>query len=51
MEAHFRCPNCGRNLTNEELYCYFCEMDLVKLRKKSKDSGKNIQKDKNLEKS
>ncbi|MDP3765348.1 MAG: hypothetical protein Q8R04_02445 [Nanoarchaeota archaeon] len=33
MEKHLKCPNCGRNLTESELYCYFCEFDLAKLRK------------------
>ncbi|MBS3096282.1 hypothetical protein J4480_02475 [Candidatus Woesearchaeota archaeon] len=27
---HSRCPNCGRNLTEDEIYCYFCETDLQK---------------------
>ena len=33
MEKHLTCPNCGRSLTESELYCYFCEFDLAKLRK------------------
>ncbi|HLC62612.1 MAG TPA: hypothetical protein VJI52_06365 [Candidatus Nanoarchaeia archaeon] len=28
-----RCPQCGRSLTPDEIYCYFCELDLSKLRK------------------
>jgi len=28
-----RCPNCGRSLAEEEVYCYFCEMDAIKLKK------------------
>jgi len=29
-----KCPNCGRSLTSDELYCYFCEMSLADLMKK-----------------
>jgi len=29
-----KCPNCGRNLTESELYCYFCETDLAEIEKK-----------------
>jgi len=34
---HARCPNCGRNLTEDELYCYFCEMDVEESKKKNKN--------------
>jgi len=35
MEHHpaEKCPQCGRSLTPDEIYCYFCELDLSKLRK------------------
>ncbi|MBI2101281.1 hypothetical protein HYT53_01610 [Candidatus Woesearchaeota archaeon] len=37
-----KCPNCGRKLTESELYCYFCEMSLPepaeKIRKKDGNS-------------
>lgn len=37
MESHTKCPNCGRSLTESELYCYFCEMDLSEFEKKSRE--------------
>jgi predicted nucleic acid-binding Zn ribbon protein len=41
MESHSKCPNCGRSITENELYCYFYEMDLSELdRKNKKESGK-----------
>ena len=33
-----KCPNCGRELTDDEIYCYFCEMNVYQLRKKQKKS-------------
>jgi len=23
-----KCPHCGRKLTDDEMYCYFCEMEV-----------------------
>gem|GEM_PF-6966000 len=34
------CPNCGRNLTESEIYCYFCEFDLSNLREKEETKRK-----------
>ncbi len=38
MEGHYheRCPNCGRANSEDEIYCYFCEFDLNKLKEKIK---------------
>src|SRR3989338_10692894 len=33
-QNNLKCPNCGRNLTGSELYCYFCETDLAEIEKK-----------------
>ncbi|HLC61234.1 MAG TPA: hypothetical protein VJJ52_07450 [Candidatus Nanoarchaeia archaeon] len=47
MEHHHseKCPQCGRSLTPDEIYCYFCELDLAKLResreKNSEKQSKN----------
>ncbi|MEK6946758.1 MAG: hypothetical protein AABX32_04065 [Nanoarchaeota archaeon] len=44
MEHHHaeKCPQCGRSLTPDEIYCYFCELDLSKLRKlQEKNPGKH----------
>ncbi len=39
MEGHNRCHNCGRSLTENELYCYFCETDSHENGKKHKKSA------------
>jgi len=31
-----KCPNCGRALTESELYCYFCEFEIKKVKHKKK---------------
>ena len=36
MENHSRCPNCGRALTENALFCYFCEPGLPELEKEDK---------------
>ncbi len=41
-----KCPNCGRNLTESELYCYFCETDLAEIEKKKKKEN-SLEKRKN----
>lgn len=52
MEADSKCPNCGRKLTAEELYCYFCEMNLSKLLEENKkQSEKTAANGKNLKNS
>ncbi|MEK6827936.1 MAG: hypothetical protein AABX78_01160 [Nanoarchaeota archaeon] len=28
MKRHSKCPNCGRNLTENEMYCHFCELEI-----------------------
>ncbi len=35
------CPNCGRSLTEDEIYCYFCEFGAENLGKKEKTKTKN----------
>ncbi|MBI2558360.1 hypothetical protein HYW20_03480 [Candidatus Woesearchaeota archaeon] len=39
MEHHSKCQNCGRSLTEDELYCYFCEADLADLTAKNKNKS------------
>ncbi len=39
-----RCPNCGRNLTENEWYCYFCDVDILKLKKEKRSETKNPRK-------
>lgn len=29
-----KCPDCGKNLSHDERYCYFCEGDLSKIKDK-----------------
>lgn len=51
MENHPKCPNCGRNLTESEIYCYFCEFDIAELREKqAKTKTKKTIKKKNKNK-
>jgi hypothetical protein len=38
------CPNCGRNLTESELYCYFCEFKISELKKKELKRKKRLKK-------
>ncbi|MEK6942463.1 MAG: hypothetical protein AABX00_00160 [Nanoarchaeota archaeon] len=33
------CPNCRRSLSDDELYCHFCEIDLEKAKKHSKEEN------------
>ena len=33
------CPNCGRSITQGEVYCYFCELDIEKLKKQQHAHG------------
>jgi len=28
-----KCPNCGRVITDDEIYCYFCDMNISRLKK------------------
>ncbi|HLG24669.1 MAG TPA: hypothetical protein VI564_07105 [Candidatus Nanoarchaeia archaeon] len=28
-----KCPICHRDLTEDELYCYFCELEVSKMKK------------------
>ena len=42
--ANPKCPHCGRELTPDEIYCYFCEMNVYDLWKKQKKSGRKIKK-------
>ncbi len=32
MSNVVRCQNCGRSLTDDEIYCYFCELEIEKLK-------------------
>jgi uncharacterized OB-fold protein len=41
MEHGQRCPNCGRLLTEQEMYCYFCEMNIEELKNKGKKDSKD----------
>jgi hypothetical protein len=41
MEHSEKCPNCGRELTDEEMYCYFCELSVEELKKKDKKHSGN----------
>jgi len=27
------CPNCGRSIAQGEMYCYFCELDIGKMKR------------------
>jgi len=31
MKNQQECPNCGRKLTESELYCYFCDFDISRI--------------------
>ncbi|MBI4452144.1 hypothetical protein HY637_01825 [Candidatus Woesearchaeota archaeon] len=42
-----KCPHCGRSLTPDEIYCYFCEMNIYQLRKKHKKIKEQLFKRKN----
>ncbi|MBI3027161.1 hypothetical protein HYY70_03535 [Candidatus Woesearchaeota archaeon] len=42
MEHTLKCPNCGRNLTENELYCYFCEIEISKLKIESTKNKNKI---------
>ena len=33
------CPNCGRSINQGEVYCYFCELDIEKLKKQQHAHG------------
>jgi len=35
MENRLKCPQCGRELTESELYCYFCEMEVPEQKQKN----------------
>ena len=44
MEEISKCPNCGREIEDDELYCYFCEADLTdfwKQKRKENNKRKN----------
>ena len=30
-EKNLKCPNCGKELTEDEIYCYFCELEVEKI--------------------
>ena len=36
-EKDLMCPNCGRKLTENEIYCYFCESEIKKVKLKGKN--------------
>ncbi|MBI3035294.1 hypothetical protein HYY71_03140 [Candidatus Woesearchaeota archaeon] len=40
MKEHSGCPNCGRSLTESEIYCYFCELEIEKSGKEKPENKK-----------
>ncbi len=43
-EKNLKCPNCGKEITEDEIYCYFCELDANKFFLKAKHDGKSPKK-------